>query len=431
MKKHRFWKVQTVFCVLCVLLASFATAHGQNATDAALFAYLDSLSPAEKIAQLFLINIEGNEVYSSPETVLDLHIPADFGNEKPLVPGGVLFFSYNIAKAPQTIIQYTQSIASYCEKNHILRPYLALDQEGGEVNRLRGITSALPSNKAVALALSPSEAYTLYKIQGEQLRALGFDINLAPVAEARNAQNEAFLGTRSYGAEPFAVSYSLAAIRGYQDARVGTVLKHFPGNTNTDPHTGLPEIALSLGELGHSVFEPFFVLLGAGAAGVLMSHARTASYDKNMPACLSEAWVAHILKTELSYGGLVLSDDIFMAALQENGFSTESAAVSAINAGVHIIMLSEKRFAPVAAFLLQKSAQDAAFEQKVREAVFAVLQFKLSCGILAIEEDGGTVHIREVAEEVQNGSLEERLLAFSRTKASGDLFYDTHFKAQK
>ena len=132
--------------------------------DRAITQYLFSLPPEQRISQIFLVNIGGSTVYHPGE---DSRLIDTFtGSEKvPLVPGGAILFGYNIADTSEKVMDFMSSVADWCEKNNIARPYIAVDQEGGYVARLRNITSTLPSCEKVAQQLSASEAYTLYSYQ--------------------------------------------------------------------------------------------------------------------------------------------------------------------------------------------------------------------------------------------------------------------------
>ncbi len=415
--------------VLIFIFAGFFSLAGFSedlspALDAALEDFLDSLSESERISQIFLVSVEGNKIYDPVEDSCEIKSLDE--DAKPLVPGGALFFAFNISETHEETASYIKSISDYCVKNKILRPYIAVDQEGGYVNRLKKITSVLPSPSEIASDLSPTHAYEIYALQARQMRLLGFDMNLAPVCEALNDENVSFLDERSFGGIAESIAYSLAHVRAFESNGVGTVLKHFPGNTGTDPHTGLPEIKWPMSRLQKEILESFYFLTSAGGepSAVLMSHARTSAVDSSVPACLSRIWVSDILKTQLHYDGLVISDDIFMAALNANGFPPELAAVQAIEAGVHVIMLSEKKFASVADDLLFHAETHPDFKTKLREAEKKVLEFKLKRGILKAspKQDGG-YEISMTDDFEQNGDFVLRMRDFSKCRDEGEALW--------
>ena len=355
----------------------------KQAQQAALQNFIQSLDPVQRYSQLFLVNLEGNTSFRPVESLQWEEVP-----EQALVPGGYLFFSYNVADSAQKVADFTASIQSWCQSNQTLPPLLAIDQEGGLVNRLRSVTSPLPSAQEVAETMTSQQAQELYRLQGSQMQHLGFHLNLAPVAEATSSHNQAFLDTRSYGPLPQMEDFARAAIAGFQEGGIGAVAKHFPGNTNDDPHTGLPEIALSQQELQQLYLEPFRRILQESKPwAVLMSHARTAVYDGENPACLSRFWVTEMLRQDFGYEGIILSDDIFMAALEKNGFPPERSVMMAVEAGIDIIMLSEKKFGSVLKLILDRSREDESFKSLLDASVERILLAKVQAGLMSFQED--------------------------------------------
>ena len=345
--------------------------------DEALARYVASLPLEQKIAQMFIENLEGCTNFRSYETVGAMTGTED---STPLVAGGYIFFSFNIAPDRTQMQSFTNSIRTYCEEYGIIQPYLCVDQEGGWVSRLKKLNPKLPSNEKVAQDFDIPQSYQLYCEQAAGMKELGFDMNLAPVVEVCTDDNKEFLDGRSFGNLSQVINYGRACINAYENNGIATVLKHFPGNTNTDPHTGLPEIKLSEAELLQSV-ESFRVLVQYEPAAVLMSHARTTAIDNGVPACLSKVWVTDILRNQYGYDGLIFSDDIFMGALADNGYPPEVAAIRAVDAGIDCIMISEKRFAKAGKVLYQRALQDKAFARKIDDAVTRILKYKIEAGL--------------------------------------------------
>ncbi len=393
----------------------FSSAEIDNAVEQ----YLFSMPEKQRAAQIFLVNILGDSFYR----------PLEFDGGTPLVPGGCLFFNYNIAGDAEKIISFTDSIASYCAEHNVLRPYLAIDQEGGFVNRLRNITSPLPSNEQVSSVLSPSEAYTLYNLQGKQMEALGFDMNLGPVSEVLTSYNSDLLSVRSYGSAASAISYSIACINGYQNAGIFCVVKHFPGNCNSDPHTGTSVLNLTRAQADCDMIMPFIFMVQSNTSGVLMSHTVVPCVDKNEPAGLSSLWVDDILKDKLGFAGLVMSDDIFMGAL--SSLSLHEAAKKSVEAGVHVIMLSDKYFSSIADYLVEASHSDSVFAEKLLDAEKHVILFKLKSGIMKLERKDGELVIEEVSVQNQHGTDDARLRSFEKYKNDGIYFYNKHVSTGK
>lgn len=389
----------------------------------ALNRYLSSLSLEEKVCQLFIVNLAGDRVFVPIEKMTALS--SDCAPDVPVIPGGYLFFSYNLADSPEEIIYFTDSIRSYCLENGLIPPFLAVDQEGGLVNRLKTVCGPLPSCERVSAHLTVEQAYRLYSLQAVQMRSLGFSVNMAPVVEICTDANRDFLDGRSFGSEKDVLSYSRVCVNAYENAGVGAVAKHFPGNTNTDPHSGLPEIRLSPEALS-DMLVPFRKIVSARPAGMLMSHARTSSVEPGVPACLSYEWVTEILKNQYGFEGVVFSDDIFMGALSENGFPPETACIKAVEAGIDCIMISEKRIASPAKVLIERAKSDGAFLNRINEAAENVILLKLKYGILKYRRsvDGATYTIEGAQQPF--GSAEDRLVHFYDARTENrSLYIDT------
>lgn len=331
--------------------------------------FVENLNLEERIGQLFIVNIEGNKSF----------VPVEKN-----IAGGFLFFSYNIADTPEDIIEFTSSINEYCFFNDKIPPFLAADQEGGLVNRLKKINGPLPSSEKIAQSLSVKEAQDIYSYQAVQMKNLGFNMNLAPVVEVCTESNKDFLDGRSFGDYTTVINYGSACVNAYEQNGIAAVVKHFPGNTNTDPHTGLPEINWNETEMNMQL-NSFKNVLNENPAGILMSHARVSGYDENTPACLSDLWVTEKLRNEYGYNGIIFSDDIFMGALALNGYPPEKAAVMAIEAGIDCIMISEKRISGPVQVLCEKAMSDSAFMKKINDACLRIINYKIDCGILNLE----------------------------------------------
>ncbi|MCI7566381.1 MAG: glycoside hydrolase family 3 protein [Treponema sp.] len=352
--------------------------HQSKLTD-----YIKNMPLENKVAQLFIENLEGNTKFRTYENMKAI-TDKDDDEERPLVAGGYLFFSYNIADSVQAQKDFNNSINDFCRQNKIIPPYLAVDQEGGWVSRLKKLNTKLPSNQDVAKNNSIAQSYEIYREQAQQMQSMGFHMNLAPVIEVCTPDNEDFLDGRSFGSFEQVLNYGRACVNAYENNQIATVVKHFPGNTNTDPHTGLPEIKLSEADLKESV-RSFEEILKYNPSAILMSHARTSAIDPGVPACLSKVWVTDILRNTYKYQGIIFSDDIFMGALADNGYPPEKAALMAIDAGVDCIMISEKRFGKAARVIYKKAQEDSDFAKKIDQALLRILEYKEKAGLFVLE----------------------------------------------
>jgi beta-N-acetylhexosaminidase len=349
----------------------------------ALTGLMRSLSQTQKLSQIFLVNINGSARFA----------PVEFDEEQnPAVPGGYILFSYNIADTIEKTALFTASIKKYCNDRAIIPPYLAIDHEGGNVNRLRGLSKNFPSARTVARAFTAQEAEDLYYEQGLLLNSLGIHLNLAPVVETAGENAAPFLVERSYGSVQDVLAFADKALTGYERAGVAASLKHFPGSASRDPHEGAAIISVEHGEFEKNYLESFKVF-SARASAILMSHARVFVFDgektegdgaKINPASLSKRWVSDALRNEMGFDGLIISDDIYMAALENT--TPPQAAEMAIEAGVTVLLISEKCFLPALNALKERAARDENFSHLLDEAVLRVLDFKAARGIITLEQ---------------------------------------------
>lgn len=373
--------------------------------------YLDSFSVHDKVCQLFIENLEGDTVY--------------YPVEKDFIPGGYLFFSYNLKNSAEGIMRFTDSIREWAVKNGEVPPYLALDQEGGFVNRLKVVCGPLPSAQRVASKKDVYASYRLYSSQAKQMASLGFDMNIAPVVEICTSENEEFLHGRSYGSYNDVRLFGTACVNAFENHGVGTVIKHFPGNTNTDPHTGLPEIKLPYESLMESL-KPFSVINRSSPAGALMSHARTTAVDSEVPACFSKKWIKEILSSSFGFEGIIFSDDIFMGALTKLGYPPEEAAVLALQAGVNVIMVSEKRISSTAKVLIKKASQDEEFRKLIDDSFRKVMLFKRNHGIISVEaDDAGALFVKN---NYNPKPVLQRLYEFNKARKENIEIYIEYFE---
>lgn len=338
---------------------------------------VQSLTLRQRAAQVLMTGIDGN--LSFPP-----HLWAHFGGD---IPGAILLFGYNIANVPEEIYAYISSCtAAFETMGGFVKPFYAIDHEGGTVYRLGGITSPLPSARKTAELLSPEQAESLYELTGVQLRLLGLTMNLAPVAEVCLPSNETFLSRRSFGSDVDLVTvYAGSALRGYLRSGVVPVLKHYPGNTKSDPHTGISILSVSPEEFYSQYRSPFQNLFAAGAPAVLLSHVKVRHLDPDLSFCLSKKGVSGILRTDDAFTGLVITDDISMGALTEGGNTSGENAVNAIRSGCDMVMTSDTDIEAIVTAIEREAEKDYTFNKRLEAAVVSVIRTKLDAGVVQSE----------------------------------------------
>jgi len=298
-----------------------------GANSAAARALVASLSDDELIGQLLMIGVTG----------VSRLAPASVAQLEAVRPGAILLFGYNVSAAPQDMAALTASIRVAAGVRG-LPPFIAIDHEGGSVYRFKGGLTRLPS--AMVLGAAGAEAASAAgAAAGSELRALGITLNLAPVVEALNAFNRAFLVDRAWSTDPVAsgrLAWSFA--QACQSQGVAACAKHFPGNGPADPHAALPVLGATAAELDAVYMEPFRTSIHGGVSAIMLSHALVPALDPAAPASLSAPVIAG-LKQRLGFRGIVLTDDLVMAALSRSG-GPGVAAVAALSSGADMLMVS-------------------------------------------------------------------------------------------
>jgi beta-N-acetylhexosaminidase len=245
--------------------------------------------------------------------------------------GGVIFFSRNVG-LPAEVAELTRAIKRLADRPLIL----SVDQEGGQVARLRQGFTELPPMRAVGAAQSSELAREIGELVGRELRAVGFDLNYAPVLDVDTNPNNPIIAARSFGRTPELVSeFGVAFANGLERAGVGACGKHFPGHgdTSQDSHLELPRLPHSLERLEQVELAPFRAAIGAGIPALMTAHVIFEPLDPVYPATLSRPVLHGILREKMGYQGLIVSDDIEMRAIADH-FGVEETVVRGLNAGI-------------------------------------------------------------------------------------------------
>lgn len=320
-----------------------------------------------------MVGIDGSESFPS-------HLAAHF---KGRLPGAVLLFKRNLSPDAAGIIRFIDSAQRAFRDLGAHAPVLfAIDHEGGSVYRTGRATTRLPAAASVAQRMDHAEAEALYRAAGAELAALGIGLNLAPVAETLTPANAPFLDDRAYSDDPDRVgAYARAAIRGFRSGGVLVAVKHFPGNAGEDPHKGLPVLSVSGAEFARIYVAPFRAALREGPDAVLVSHVVVPSVERDVPFCLSRKGVSGLLRGELGFDGLVVTDDLAMGALSRAGYSPSEAAVRAIEAGCDLVLVTDPGIGRVVRAIAERARGDGTFSRRLDEAATRVLVAKARVGL--------------------------------------------------
>jgi len=289
-----------------------------------------TLSLEEKIGTMLAVGFEGLE---PPAYILDWLAAGRVG--------GLILFHRNVS-SPQQLADLTAACHAAAPRPLLL----SIDQEGGRVARLRSDAGFSESPGALALGAADSEALAerVSAALAAELRALGFNWNLAPVVDIAHSENPV-IGTRTLGDDPVRVGALAAAqIRGFQGAGVAATAKHFPGHGNTpvDTHVAMARVDLPLDELWDHDLLPFRAAVAAGVDTVMATHVTFTTLDAEYPATLSPAVLQGVLRGRVGYEGLVCTDCMEMRAIHDHYGPGESAVLAAL-AGADVIFFSHTR----------------------------------------------------------------------------------------
>jgi len=288
-----------------------------------------------KIGQMLMVWFEGSHVTPEVEAMI-----RDYG-----IGGVVLFRWANNLEDPSQIAELTSELQALSIRETGLPLIVSLDQEGGSVTRIPGATD-FPGNMALGATRSPEHAYDAGNIIGEELSALGINMDLAPVLDVNVNPKNPVIGLRSFGEDPELVSeLGRSYIKGLQDSGVIPVGKHFPGHgdTATDSHTGLPVVNYTRDVLEDVHLKPFADAIDEGLPCIMTAHVIVDSIDRERPATLSRPVLSGLLRSELGFEGVIMTDAMDMAAISEYYGPVEKAAAEAIKAGADIVLMPQRR----------------------------------------------------------------------------------------
>jgi len=281
----------------------------------------------ELVGQMFMVDFTGLEPSGDVE-----HLIAEEGI------GGVILFDKNIAAPRQVAVlaNALQQIAASAGHPPLL---VSADQEGGPVVRLRAGATHFPSAMAFGAAGSEALAAAAAGITARELRAVGIQMNMAPVLDVNSNPANPVIGVRSYGEDPALVArLGTATIRAMQAAGVLATAKHFPGHGDTtqDSHHSLPVVAHDRTRLEAVELLPFRAAARAGVGAVMTAHVVYTALDPDRPATVSPV-ILTMLREQLGFAGLVVTDSMAMRAIADR-LSPGEAAVQAVLAGADVIL---------------------------------------------------------------------------------------------
>ncbi|MGB8953880.1 MAG: beta-N-acetylhexosaminidase [Tumebacillaceae bacterium] len=411
MKRSRFTSHLLVTLALSLLiysmLPSIRLQAGERRISRDVQDLLANMTLEEKIGQLLMVGFNGDTPGPDALTLVETYHA-----------GGVVLFNWsdNLKNPVQTA-----NLTNGLQKMAHIPLLIAVDQEGGSVARMSSASSTVfPGNMPLGAVNSPRLAYETGRMTGEELWAVGINMNLAPSLDVNTNPANPVIGIRSYGERPELVaSLGAETIKGMQQ-QVVTVAKHFPGHgdTNVDSHTGLPVISKTAQQIAEEDLVPFQKAISDDIDAIMTAHIHVPALDPTpkRPATLSKPILTGLLREKLGYQGLIMTDSLTMAGARAVG-GIPQAAVQALEAGADLLLLSPEMSVAdqIEVFLEIKKAWEEGVltEGRIDQSVVRILEVKRRHDLLTpqqvdlndLPQHLGTAQHRNKAQQVANQAV--------------------------
>lgn len=326
---------------------------------------INEMTLDEKIGQMVLSGFNGTNFNNELDTLInDLKV------------GGVILFSRNIEDSKQ-LKKLNLDIE---EANKNIPVFISIDEEGGRVNRLAKNIKRFESAKSIGDKGDIKYAYENGKEIGKTLKEHKINMNFAPVLDIYSNSKNTVIGDRAFGNnEKIVETMGISTMQGLKDEEVIPVIKHFPGHgdTEVDSHIGLPVVEKSIDQLYNFEFVPFKKAIESGADAVMVSHISMKQIDDKNPATLSYDLITGILRNDMKFSNVIITDDMCMKAIT-NRLSVEEASIKSIKAGSDIVLIGSdisKTKSVIEKIKLEVEA-NAISEKRIDESVYRILKLK-------------------------------------------------------
>lgn len=345
---------------------------------------MQKMSLHDKIGQLFIVTPVMLEtgIRQKPEAGTQLTVKqSDMLSNYPV--GGICFFSQNITDGTQI-----KQLISDLQSNSKYGLFISVDEEGGVVSRLGGKpgtgVSVFDSMEEIGKANDSRKAFDVGDTLGKEISALGFNLNFAPIADINTNPQNPVIGNRAFGSNAELVSPMVVEeVLGLQGQNVSACLKHFPGHgdTNDDTHTGFVISEATKERLNTVELKPFQAGITAGVDFVMVAHIELPNVTgNNDPASMSKIIVTDILRNELGFDGIIITDALDMDAISKY-YDSGEVAIKCLNAGIDVLLMP-KNF-PEAYEAIERAVADGTLsESRIDESVRRILTVKYNRGII-------------------------------------------------
>ena len=328
---------------------------------------IQAMTLREKIGQLIIVGFDGTRIN---EEALDYI--------ENLKVGGFILFARNIEDEEGTLNLLND--LKEANSNNDLPLFLSIDEEGGRVSRLPESFVKIPEMIKVGNKNNEELSYEIGSILAERVKSLGFNMNFAPVLDINSNPGNPVIGNRAFGGTVESVTKNgLGVMNGIMDLDVIPAVKHFPGHgdTNVDSHINLPVIRKTIDELRDFELIPFIKAIEEDVEMIMVAHILYPELDEDYPSTMSSKIIEGLLRRELGYGGVIVSDDMTMGAIVEN-YSLEEGVLSFIKSGGDIALVCHGRENPrkvIDKIEMAVNNEDLS-EDKIDEKLYRILKLK-------------------------------------------------------
>ena len=326
-------------------------------------------SALKDIGQHFMVGLPGTELDESSRGLI-----------KEFRINNFIYFKRNVESSKQ-LKQLSADLHKVCIENQLGPPLIAIDQEGGTVTRLPPPFTQFPDARKLAVSKNPAKALADYAmVCARELLDIGVNMNLAPVLDVCQTGRNFFMERRALGDNPEEVGrLGAIIIKTMQDNGLAACGKHFPGlgAAMVDPHFKLPQVARTKAEMLAVDIPPFRQAIGAGVAAIMTSHTIYQDLDGDNPATLSAPILTGMLRRDMGYQGVIITDDLEMGAIENEG-TIEQAALMAFEAGADLLLFCYNQQKAVKAYenLVETAMNKSFLMDRVKESSVRIAQLR-------------------------------------------------------
>lgn len=341
-------------------------------------AKMAQMSLEERVLQMFMITPEALTGYGTVTAAGDV----TYQSLQKYPVGGIILFAQNVID-PDQLGTMNGNLQNYSEEITGLPMFISVDEEGGKVARIAKNSNfsveTFSDMRSIGDSGDTTKAYEVGNTIGAYLNQYGFNLDFAPDADVLTNPDNQVIGTRSFGTDPYVVSeMTQSVVNGLEDNQVYACLKHFPGHgaTSGDTHAGYAYTDKTLDELMQSELVPFSNGIQNGVHFIMVSHiAAPQVTGDNLPASLSPYMIQTVLREQMGYDGIVITDAMNMGAISDN-YGSADAAVRAVNAGADIVLMP-KDFVSAYQGVLNAVENGTISTDRIDEAVRRILRVKM------------------------------------------------------